>query len=42
MLLVFIFLGEFIDRVRQKKSDITVLDLGCGKGGDLQIGRAHV
>ncbi|KAM8966384.1 mRNA cap guanine-N(7) methyltransferase [Pelodytes ibericus] len=29
-------IGEFTDKVRQnKKGDITVLDLGCGKGGDL-------
>lgn len=29
------FLGEFIDKVRHRKQNITVLDLGCGKGGDL-------
>ncbi|XP_068093218.1 mRNA cap guanine-N7 methyltransferase isoform X2 [Hyperolius riggenbachi] len=29
-------IGEFVDRVRKQKSrNVSVLDLGCGKGGDL-------
>ncbi|KAJ6662181.1 hypothetical protein lerEdw1_012647 [Lerista edwardsae] len=30
-----VLIGEFLDKVRQRKQNITVLDLGCGKGGDL-------
>ncbi|XP_058133243.1 mRNA cap guanine-N(7) methyltransferase isoform X1 [Dasypus novemcinctus] len=31
-----VLIGEFLEKVRQKKKHgITVLDLGCGKGGDL-------
>jgi len=28
-------IGEFLEKVRAKKEPISVLDLGCGKGGDL-------
>ncbi|XP_062986604.1 mRNA cap guanine-N7 methyltransferase [Elgaria multicarinata webbii] len=30
-----VLIGEFLDKVRQRKQNMTVLDLGCGKGGDL-------
>nr|XP_060630987.1 mRNA cap guanine-N7 methyltransferase [Anolis sagrei ordinatus] len=30
-----VLIGEFLDKVRRRKQNITVLDLGCGKGGDL-------
>ncbi|OCT76605.1 mRNA cap guanine-N7 methyltransferase isoform X1 [Xenopus laevis] len=28
-------IGEFVEKVQQRTRNITVLDLGCGKGGDL-------
>ena len=27
--------GEIMDKVRQNRRQVSVLDLGCGKGGDL-------
>lgn len=27
--------GEILDKVRQHQREVCVLDLGCGKGGDL-------
>lgn len=35
VIIIIFLLGEFLDKVRQRKQNITVLDLGCGKGGDL-------
>ncbi|XP_056597958.1 mRNA cap guanine-N7 methyltransferase [Triplophysa dalaica] len=30
-----VLIADILDKVKQKKRDVTVLDLGCGKGGDL-------
>lgn len=30
-----VLIGEIVERVRQSRRDLRVLDLGCGKGGDL-------
>ncbi|KAJ8407042.1 hypothetical protein AAFF_G00293180 [Aldrovandia affinis] len=30
-----VLIGEILDKVRQRRGDMCVLDLGCGKGGDL-------
>ncbi|XP_030645161.1 mRNA cap guanine-N(7) methyltransferase [Chanos chanos] len=30
-----ILIGEILEQVRQERRDVCVLDLGCGKGGDL-------
>ncbi|XP_007254739.2 mRNA cap guanine-N7 methyltransferase [Astyanax mexicanus] len=30
-----ILIGEILDKVRRERRDVAVLDLGCGKGGDL-------
>ncbi|XP_041101080.1 mRNA cap guanine-N7 methyltransferase [Polyodon spathula] len=30
-----VLIGEILEKVKQKRRDVGVLDLGCGKGGDL-------
>ncbi|XP_051729072.1 mRNA cap guanine-N7 methyltransferase isoform X1 [Ctenopharyngodon idella] len=30
-----VLISEILDKVKQKRREVTVLDLGCGKGGDL-------
>uniref|UniRef100_A0A4W5NHF0 mRNA (guanine-N(7))-methyltransferase n=1 Tax=Hucho hucho TaxID=62062 RepID=A0A4W5NHF0_9TELE len=30
-----VLIGEILDKVRQSRRELSVLDLGCGKGGDL-------
>uniref|UniRef100_A0A8C2FGT3 mRNA (guanine-N(7))-methyltransferase n=1 Tax=Cyprinus carpio TaxID=7962 RepID=A0A8C2FGT3_CYPCA len=30
-----VLIAEILDKVKERRREVTVLDLGCGKGGDL-------